>query len=177
MAREIGLRLHRIIVARGPVPREFVAIKQTSPRPWPRITNLRLLALRNTPDNRSAGACPPRCLRAIVAWRGTGPRPTVKGSVFFIVVRGPVPREFVETKQTSPRPGHGEGNPLACACGMRGPKPYGAAVQFWLGEGNPLACACGMRGPKPYGAAAQFWNVPSPGAAYHKLTPNSFAMV
>ena len=61
----------------------------------------------------------------------------------------------------------GEGNPLACACGMRGPKPYGEGGSIFYrsagacppralddadaGAGNPLACACGMRGPKPYG--------------------------
>ena len=31
---------------------------------------------------------------AIAAWRGTGPRPTVRGGRFFIVARGPVPREL-----------------------------------------------------------------------------------
>ena len=30
---------------------------------------------------------------SIEAWRGTGPRPTGKGRLFFIVARGPVPRE------------------------------------------------------------------------------------
>ena len=28
------------------------------------------------------------------------------------------------------RPEHGEGNPLGCACGIRGPKPYGAEAFF-----------------------------------------------
>ena len=45
-------------------------------------------------DNRSAGACPPRCLRAIAAWRGTGPRPTVKKNARITVARGPVPRDL-----------------------------------------------------------------------------------
>ena len=57
--------------------------------------------------HRSAGACPPRSFQApsreglslaLVAWRGTGPRPTVKGAFFIVTVpvtvaRGPVPRD------------------------------------------------------------------------------------
>ena len=54
---------------------------------------------------RSAGACPPRLLDPrenrtptnavfpIEAWRGTGPRPTVNGTLFLTVARGPVPRD------------------------------------------------------------------------------------
>ena len=56
----------------------------------------------------------------------------------------------------------GEGNPLGCAYGIRGPSPYGEGWRFFHrsagacpprsqhGEGNPLACAYGIRGPKPY---------------------------
>ena len=40
-------------------------------------------------------------------WRGTGPRPTVRGWRFFTVARGPVPRDL------SRAPGHGEGQALA----------------------------------------------------------------
>ena len=29
--------------------------------------------------------------------------------------------------------------------------PYGVMGGGMHGEGNPLACACGMRGPSPYG--------------------------
>ena len=55
---------------------------------------------------RSAGACPPRsfdprenrtqtkAVFPIEAWRGTGPRPTVSGTLFFTVARGPVPRDL-----------------------------------------------------------------------------------
>ena len=66
--------------------------------------------------HRRAGACPPRSLNPtkpidvfcdMQARRGTGPRPTVAGEFW-----------------------HGEGNPLACACGMRGPKPYGSTARF-----------------------------------------------
>ena len=47
--------------------------------------------------------------------------------VFLSVVRGPVPRRAIG--HTSVR----GGNPLACACGMRGPPRYGS------GKGFPLA--------------------------------------
>ena len=33
-------------------------------------------------------------VRVHARWRGTGPRPTVRGWRFFIVARGPVPREL-----------------------------------------------------------------------------------
>ena len=63
----------------------------------------------------------------------------------FTVARGPVPRDrrlhqssvgqerllltrsgagTPELQRWTPRSMHGEGNPLACTCGMRGPKPY-----------------------------------------------------
>ena len=41
---------------------------------------------------------------AIVAWRGTGPRPTVLGAVFFTVVRGLVPRDVSITVVRGPVP-------------------------------------------------------------------------
>ena len=34
------------------------------------------------------------------AWRGTGPRPTVRGWRFFIVARGPVPRDLSPLRKT-----------------------------------------------------------------------------
>ena len=61
------------------------------------------------------------------------------------VARGPVPRDRTTYAKTArqprpfPRSRHSEGNPLACACGMRGPKPYGKQHAF-------LAVA---RGPVP----------------------------
>ena len=33
------------------------------------------------------------------------------------------------------RANDGEGNPLACACGMRGPKPYGEVPFFFVARG------------------------------------------
>ena len=68
------------------------------------------------------------------------------------VARGPVPRDRSNKTRNvrSPRghgrlllrPRHGEGNPLACACGMRGPKPYGAQrgfLRFTVARG-PVPC-------------------------------------
>ena len=47
------------------------------------------------------------------ARRGTGPRPTVKAAIK-----------------------HSEGNPLACACGMRGPSPYVKERRFFIVAGT-----------------------------------------
>ena len=67
--------------------------------------------------NRSAGACPPRALECAERWRGTGPRPTVTHTVFYRSAGACPPRasSYVDD---------GEGHPLGCACGIRGPKPY-----------------------------------------------------
>ena len=77
-----------------------------------------------------------------------------------------------------PRSLHGEGNPLACADGMRGPSPYvkgrhfshrsaGACPPRSLhGAGNPLASACGIRGPKPYVKGRRFFHRSA--GAYHR---------
>ena len=67
---------------------------------------------------------------------------------FFIVVRGPVPRDLYVTmrfRSYGPEENQrrffrnsndGEGNPLGCAYGIRGPKPYD--------EGGPFC----RRGPR-----------------------------
>ena len=130
----------------------------------------------------------PRDLPINAAWRGTGPRPTVKTAVLDTVARGPVPRDlstFAENarspetpdsccsdrcmardrpspygeEKASGRPQHGEGQALALRGGGRfstqNPSRYRSAgacpPRSQHGAGNPLACACGMRGPKPYG--------------------------
>ena len=84
------------------------------------------------PFYRGGGRARTTVFYRIRAWRGTGPRPTVTRGVFFTVARGPVPRERCENCRIHrsagacpPRTLRGEGNPLACACGRRGPKPYG----------------------------------------------------
>ena len=69
----------------------------------------------------------------------------------FTVARGPVPRDRClhqssvgqerriltragagtpELQRSAPRSRHGEGNPLACTYGMRGPKPYGKQRRY-----------------------------------------------
>ena len=58
-------------------------------------------------------------LRSLKRSRGTGPRATVSGTASLTVGRGPVPRRAL---------GHARdrgGNPLGCACGIRGPPRYG----------------------------------------------------
>ena len=54
---------------------------------------------------------------ARAAWRGTGPRPTVTHAVFFRRAGACLPRALGCASD-------GEGNPLGCACGIRGPSPY-----------------------------------------------------
>ena len=88
------------------------------------------------------------------------PSPYDEGGVFYRSA-GACPPRVLECAD------NGEGNPLACAYGIRGPKPYGEgrfsarsagacppraldSADAHDGEGNPLACAYGIRGPKPY---------------------------
>ena len=88
-----------------------------------------------------------------------GPKPYDEGDVFFTVARGPVPRDrcmardrpspYVKRRRffhrsagaCPPRSLHGEGNPLGCACGIRGPSPYD--------EGG-LSAAAAPAGAPPY---------------------------
>ena len=51
---------------------------------------------------------------------------------------------------------HGEGNPLACACGMRGPSPYGSR--------RDVLCTTVARGPVPRDGSIQTKNACSPEA-------------
>ena len=79
-------------------------------------------------------------LRALLRWRVTIDMQVLKDlkrcfsrvRVFLSVGRGPVPRHALGYACDC------GGNPLACACGMRGPPRYGS------GKGSPL----GPLGPK-----------------------------
>ena len=82
---------------------------------------------------RSAGACPPRSLRR----NEKHPQPGGHGRFLFRLM-------------------HGEGNPLACACGRRGPKPYGSQRGFLR-----FTVA---RGPVPRDPSAETKNTRSPEA-------------
>ena len=107
-------------VARGPVPRERSRAPET-------VVRDRLIpngSSARPPHLPERGGLSP----ASAAWRGTGPRPTVIEAVPDTVARGPVPRERFRLRSAGARRSrsvHGEGNPLACTCGIRGPKPYG----------------------------------------------------
>ena len=95
--------------------------------------------------HRRAGACPPRSFQApsrgglslaIVAWRGTGPRPTVKGAFFIVTVpdtvaRGPVPRDrLVDRSMARETRSHAR---VAC----EGPSPtVKGAVVFTVARGS-----------------------------------------
>ncbi len=82
--------------------------------------------------HRSAGACPPRtCL--------------------FTVARGPVPRD-----RCLPQPSVGQEHLLLTRSGAGAPELQRWAPQSTHGEGNPLAGAGGIRGPKPYGKARRY---------------------
>ena len=128
--------------------------------------------------HRSAGACPPRVPSSregvlgplgpkdsfFIVARGPVPRdrcmardrpsPYGEGVAFFTVARGPVPRDrwiartmardrfshrptmkgtvfYRSAGACPPRSMHGEGNPLACAGGMRGPKPCDEGAAFF----------------------------------------------
>ena len=48
------------------------------------------------------------------------------------------PRSFVAREMFQRCGWHGEGNPLACTCGMRGPKPYGEGVTFFFVARGPV---------------------------------------
>ena len=75
------------------------------------------------------------------AWRGTGPRPTVKRVAFFIVARGPVPRDRWGAR----------------AMARDRPSPYGAGVAFFIVARGPvprdrwIARAMARDRPSPYG--------------------------
>ena len=57
-------------------------------------------------------------------------------------------------------PGYGEGNPLACAYGMRGPKPYGNPGRFFIVARGPVPRERGMARdrPSPYGNPGRFFS-------------------
>ena len=67
---------------------------------------------------RSAGACPPRSLLTPIICRARAPALDPFGS------------RRSRTTEMDPRSRHGEGNPLACTYGMRGPKPYGKQRRY-----------------------------------------------
>ena len=82
-------------VARGPVPRDRRSARK-SPAAQGRFLDRGMARDRPSPYGsrtpfltRSAGACPPRSSMCPIAWRGTGPRPTMKGAVLSPVARGP----------------------------------------------------------------------------------------
>ena len=111
-------------VVRGPVPRNR--------SPTPMLGGGQAPALRYrekfVPIFRSARACPSRSFDDPVAWRGTGPRPTVirafiRVSYFavFSVVRGPVPRN----RSTTPLLGGGQAPALR----------YREKLDAWRGTG------------------------------------------
>ena len=58
----------------------------------PRATNMKVVRERPLPNGSRSGDLDLQSL-ARERWRGTGPRPTMRGGVFFTVARGPVPRE------------------------------------------------------------------------------------
>ena len=130
-------------VARGPVPRDRATCAKTTrrPKPFPVLTE---------------------------AWRGTGPRPTVKRGSLAYRSAGPVPRDRATCAKTTRRP-----RPFPVSTEARrgtGPRPTmkGSSLAYRSagacpprsldcaddGEGNPLGCACGIRGPKPYDEGA-----------------------
>ena len=133
---------------------------------------------------RSAGACPPRCLRANERWRAApshicssgspdperqdpailpyrederdGPAPDDKNAPI-TVARGPVPRDV------SARSWHGEGQALALRCEegvlvtvARGPVPRDRCMAR---ETRDRGMARDR--PSPYGFSVRFWNGPT----------------
>ena len=62
----------------------------------PRTTNMKVVREHPLPNGSRAGALDLQSL-ARERWRGTGPRPTMRGGVFFTVARGPVPRDGSRT--------------------------------------------------------------------------------
>ena len=60
-----------------------------------------------------------------------GPRSTVKGRRFFRSA-GACPPRALECADD------GEGNPLACACGIRGPTPYDEGEAFFHRGAGPI---------------------------------------
>ena len=69
------------------------------------------LWLKNRYFFRSAGACPPRSLHG----EGQAPRPTGQPALPPHRSAGACPPRSLDCAR------HGEGNPLGCACGIRGP--------------------------------------------------------
>ena len=115
-------------VARGPVPRDRTTCAKTARRPTPFPV-------------------------PIEARRGTGPRPTVKGTVLRPVARGPVPRDRSTRAKTARRPRpfpvpiearRGTGPRPTVKCTVlrpvaRGPVPRDRSCARWPGEGQALA--------------------------------------
>ena len=88
---------------------------------------------------RSAGACPPRTCPSVVQDRPilklrSGDRNLQRGTAGGAVAN----RAYGLRRSRSP-----DLDLLGCSAGACPPR-----CRF--GEGNPLACACGMRGPSPY---------------------------
>ena len=89
-------------------------------RTWLSMCSIDIKVLKDLEENpslaRSAGACPPRssdprekrtpakAVFPIEARRGTGPRPTVNGTLFFTVARGTGPRDTVHEKKRGRQP-------------------------------------------------------------------------
>ena len=125
----------RMLVGRGPVPRHAAIAGDRPPRYG-----------EKTPLHRRARACPSPCsdrggnpLGCACGIRGP-PRYVTK-QAHLSVGRGPVPRHAPLAGDRPPR--YGEKTPLhrrARAC----PSPCSDR------GGNPLGCACGIRGPPRY---------------------------
>ena len=99
---------------------------------------------------RSAGACPPRSLNRC----GKRPQPRDHGWLLRRPAHG-------EGQALALR----EGEAFFCHRSAGACPPRSLAYPN-DGEGNPLACACGIRGPKPYVKGAAFFS-PHRGVCLH----------
>ena len=126
------------IVARGPVPRDCwmtraIARETRSPArvacegPSPTVKGWRFfIVVRGpVPRDRWMTRAIARETRSPARVACEGPRATVKGWRFFHRSAGACPPRSLDCADD------GKGNPLACACGMRGPKPYDEEGAFY----------------------------------------------
>ena len=103
--------------------------------------------------------CPPRALDCANDGEGQALALRKREAFFFIVARGPVPRDRCMARETLSH----------ARVASEGPRPTMKGTVFYRsagacpprsmhGEGNPLAGACGIRGPSPYGEGAAFFH-------------------